>query len=288
MDQIVLGDAAFASSAPAKLTVGLIGGITHGGAAPHSPTDTSGTQQHTDGGRGAGVAPNPPSPVHIELDSGATNGPLGRTTAGAAPERDALHARSDGLDEGALHEMLQQDSHKAGGGCPPQACDLEAMPSGEQAMFHAAASGGEKEVLDYGKVRGLESFAMPREQHAVGEGGSEVAGVSAAVRFAETTSCSEHDSAARTCKAGAGSVAGGSLANDAVSGDSDELGVFLDAEDAIVECEVLFSAGVVPDLRPALGALERAGMHASVCAGAKAHFCLLAARLGALGRVFPA
>ena len=65
-------------------------------------------------------------------------------------------------------------------------------------------------------------------------------------------------------------------------------GDFLDAEDAIVECEVLFNAGVMPDLRPARSALERAGMHASVCAGAKAHVCLLAARLGALGRVFPA
>ena len=84
--------------------------------------------------------------------------------------------------------MPQQDSRKAGGGCLPQGCDLEAMPIGEQAMHHVAANGGKKEVLDSGKGRELESLAMPREQHAVGEGGSEVVGVSTAVRFADAAS----------------------------------------------------------------------------------------------------
>jgi hypothetical protein len=62
----------------------------------------------------------------------------------------------------------------------------------------------------------------------------------------------------------------------------------LDAEDAIGECEALFDARELPDLLPAFNALARAGKHVSVSAGAKAFFCLQAARLGALGKVPPA
>ena len=187
------------------------------------------------------------------------NGDGGRILAGNEVEETQQRVNGDAADEQAEAQTVAVIG------------EVFTMEGGSEVQASSEDQASCREVL---------SLAAPEGQSNVGSKGYHGDGTPMSPAGAVGRSVLAPD--ARECTVGGGSTGADSSFNFVPPGGSVVLDM-LEAEDAICECEASCDAGQVPDLVPALDALFRFAKHAVVNAGAEAQFCLLAARLNALG-----